>query len=232
MDQEVNSQVPEMPIVEQPVQPALFNQEQVNKMIGREKMSARDAGRREAEAQYQKELEALRGSQQQRNAEVPRDIDANAIYQQVQEKWNAEMQERQMKEHMQVVANKHLQNVEKAKMKYQDFSDVVKNFDASKFPQLTYLVANMEGGDEILYDLSKNPDKIAQLSYTAERDPELAQTILLKLSKSILNNKQAIAEAQEQNVNEPLDRITPSRIAGNNGKMGIRDLRNQPWLRG
>jgi hypothetical protein len=74
--------------------------------------------------------------------------------------------------------------------------------------------------------------KLAGLDRLAERNPRQAQNELMKLSKSILDNKQAKNDAQGQNVSEPLNHLQPTRVSGSNGKMSISDLRNQPWLRG
>lgn len=224
---------------QQEVQPNLFTQDQVNKLIGREKMQAKEAGRREAEERYQREMEAAgRAQQEQRNAEVPRDVDANAIYQQVQERFNRdqerlkqEMHEQQVKQHVTKVANTYQEKFSLGKDAYEDFEDVTKDFDPTAFPQLTFLLAGMDNMADVLYDLSKNPLKLAGIDRLAERNPRQAQSELLKLSQSIGANKQAQAEAQNQNVAEPLDRLKSSRVSGSNGKMSIADLRNQPWLR-
>jgi hypothetical protein len=100
------------------------------------------------------------------------------------------------------------------------------------FPQLTYLVSGMENAADVIYDLSKNPLKLAGLDRLAEKNPRQAQTELLKLSRSITENRQAQSDENSQNVAAPLDRLQPSRVSGSNGKMGISDLRNQDWLRG
>lgn len=221
---------------EQPqIQPVLHTQEQMNKVVAREKMQAREAGRREAEAKYQRDLEqlnAMRSGQEQHNAQVSRDVDANAIYQQVQERFNKEMQEQQLKAQMTQVANNYFSKVAQAKPNYEDFEDVTKDFDPTAFPQLTLLLSGIENAGDILYDLSKNPMKLAGIDRLAEKNPRQAQSELLKLSKSIMDNRQAQSDAQNQNVAEPLDRLQSSRVSGNSGKMSIRDLRNQPWLRG
>ncbi len=213
-------------------QPNLLSQDQVNKIVAREKQRAAESARREAEERHRAELEQMRQSQEQRNAEVPRDMDANAIYQKVQERFNQEMQERQMKDHMSQVANNYLSRVNSAKGSYEDFDDVTKDFDPTAFPQLTYLLSGIENAGDILYDLSKNPLKLAGIDRLAEKNPRQAQSELQKLSQSIASNKQAQSDAASQTVADPLDRLQPSRVAGTNGKMGIRDLRNQPWLKG
>ena len=216
-------------------QEKLFTRDQLAKIVNAESAKAASQAKREAEEKYQRDMEALnaqRSQQEQRNAEVPRDVDANAIYQQVQERFNREMQEQQTKAQMTQVAQNYLQKVAQGKAAYEDFDEVTKDFDPTAFPQLTFLLSGIENAGDVLYDLAKNPLKLAGLDRLAEKNPRQAHNELLKLSKSITDNKQAQADAQSQNVAEPLDRLQPSRVSGSNGKMGIRDLRNQPWLRG
>ena len=56
-----------------PEAPKMLAQDEVNKIVAREKSRAADSARREAEQQYQQQLEALRSQQQQHNAQIPRD---------------------------------------------------------------------------------------------------------------------------------------------------------------
>lgn len=210
----------------------MLSQSQVNKIVQHEKQKVAQSTKRELEERHQRELEALHAQQQQRNENVPRDVDANAIYQQVQERFNQEMQERQLKSEMERVANSYLSKMEQGKTAYDDFEEITKEFDPTAFPQLTYLVSGMENAADVIYDLSKNPLKLAGLDRLAEKNPRQAQTELLKLSRSITENRQAQSDENSQNVAAPLDRLQPSRVSGSNGKMGISDLRNQDWLRG
>ena len=206
---------------------------EVKKIAAREKAEGIARGRREAEEQYKRQLEEIGQNQNQRNAEVPREADVNAMYQQVQERFNKEMQERALQNEMSQIANNYLARVEAGRKNYNDFDEITKGFDPSAFPQLVYLVAGLENAGDIIYDLSKNPSKLVTLNALAEKTPEFARVELQKLSQSINSNREASQEASGQNVNQPLDQLQPSRVsAGNNGKMSIRDLRNQPWLKG
>lgn len=229
------NQVTDNAVIENPIAPEqerMVPQSQVNKIIKQKTYEAAQT-KRELEEKHQRELEAIRAQQTQRNETVPRDVDANAIYQQVQEKFNAEMQQRHLQGEIDRVANTYLSKMEQGKSSYEDFSEVTKDFDPVEFPQLIYLVSGMENAADIIYDLSKrNPEKFAELQNLAEKSPKLAQARLLKLSRSISENRQAQADEQSRNVAEPLDRLQSSRISGSNGKMGISDLRKQPWLRG
>lgn len=209
-----------------------FTRDQVAKMMNAERNKIAENARLQAEEKYKNDLAALQDKQSQRNDSVSKDLDANAIYQQVQERFNSEMKDQQMRQHMSQAADNYLQKVASGKTAYEDFDDVTKDFDPTAFPQLTYMLSGMENGGDVLYDLAKNPSKLAGLDRLAEKNWKLAHSELLKLSKSISDNKQALSDAKDQNVSEPLDRLNPSRVSGSNGKMGIRDLRNQPWLRG
>ncbi len=212
-----------------------LTQSQVNKIVAHEKAKAAQAAKREAEERYQQELESLRNlsaQQSQRNDNVSRDVDANALYQQIQERFNQEMQQKQVEEEMSRVAQSYLAKMQGGSQKYGDFNEVTQEFDPTAFPQLTYLIAGIDNAADVVYELSKNPIKLAGLDRLAEKNPRQAQAELLKLSRSISENDQAKIDAQNQGTAEPLDRLQPSRVSGSNGKMSIRDLRTQPWLRG
>ena len=230
MDEQVNEQVEaQAPIQEQaPQMQNMLPQEQVNKIVAREKQKAAEAARREAEERYQ-----------QMQSQGDRNVDADRIYQQVQERFNAdqqrlkqELEDQRMKEHMGQVANNYLSKLDLAKGSYEDFDAVTKDFDPSEFSKLVYLLSGMENAGHILYDLSKNPMKLGAINNLVETSPKTAQRELLKLSQSITANQQAQNESQSQSTSDPLDRLQPSRIAGSNGKQTVTDLRNQSWLKG
>lgn len=221
------------PTVE-PEKERMIPQSQVNKIIKHKTYEAAQV-QRELEERHQKELEEIKAQQQQqtqRNENVPRELDANAIYQQVQEKFNEEMHQRQLKSEMDRVANSYISKMEQGKTAYDDFEEVTKEFDPTAFPQLTYLVAGIDNAADVIYDLSRNPLKLAGLDRLAEKNPRQAQAELLKLSRSIAENRQAQSDENSNQVAAPLDRLQSSRVSGSNGKPSIRDLRNQPWLRG
>ena len=214
-----------------PEQEKMLSQSQVNKIIKHKTYEAAQV-QREMEERHQRELEEIRAKQAQRNENVPRDVDADALYQQVQERFNQEMEQRRIKDHIDRVSNSYLSKMEQGKGSYDDFEEVTKEFDPTAFPQLTYLVAGMDNAADVIYDLSRNPLKLAGLDRLAEKNPRQAQAELLKLSRSIMENRQAKSDEDSNSVAAPLDRLQSSRVSGSNGKMGISDLRNQPWLKG
>lgn len=215
-----------------PVEP-MVPQSHVNKLLAREAEKSASKARQDAEANYQRQLEALQAKQEQRNAEVPREYDANAIYQQVQEKFNEEMLRKQHEAHVSQVADSYLSKMQQGHSTYgDDFKTAMQDFDPAAFPQLVYLVSGMDNAADIMYDIAKNPMKLASLDALAIKNPRLAHAELTKLSGSIATNKQATQDAGNQETAAPLDRLQPSRTTQGNGKMSISDLRNQPWLRG
>jgi len=214
-------------------QERMLNQAQVNKLIQTAKLATEEQTRAKAEAEFQAKLAQLQGQKQsmQARGEDTREIDVDAVYQQVQERFNREMQERQLKTHMKDVADSYMEKMSGPKP-YDDFDDVTDGFDPGAFPQIVYLVAKMNNAPEIVYELSKNPQKLAYIDSLAKSSPKFAQKELQKIGASIDANKQALMDEQQAKTMPPLNRMTPSLKTGSSGQMSIKDLRNQPWLKG
>lgn len=223
----------------EPMQEKMLPQSEVNKLVGRVKAEAEQKARRQAELEYQQQVESMNRSQTQEQVHGNQQIDANALYQQVRERLNRDeqekekgLQERHIQEEFGRAAQNYLSRVEKGHELYPDFKEVTKDFDPAEFPQLVYLVSGLENAADVVYELAKNPSKLVTIDNLAQRSPRMAQSELQKLAASISVNSKAKQEAEGTNVNDPLDRLQPSRVSGSNGKLGIRDLREQPWLRG
>jgi len=228
---------------EQPAE-KMLTQSQVNAIVQREKQQAATRATQQAELQYQQQMEQMNRQQQapqqppqqqqnmQQGSMQSRDESADAMYQQVQERFNKEMQQRQVESEIAQVAQSYLQKMGSGKDSYEDFDQITADFDPSAFPQLVYLVAGMDNAAEVVYDLAKNPSKLITLDALALKSPRQATAELNKLSQSIRDNRQAQADAGGQQVNAPLDRMQPSRVSSGSGPMSINDLRSQPWLRG
>lgn len=219
-----------------------FSQADVNALVGREKQAAAARARQEVEREYQQRAEQSQMQQQQQMqsqagqqgmpSSGPSQAEADALYQQVQERFNREMQERQFQQEMTNVANAYHSKMDTGRNAYSDFDEVTKEFDPTAFPQLVYLVSGLENAGDIIYDLSKNPSKLATLDALAQRSPRMAQAELGRLSQSISQNSNARQEADQYSTQAPLNPLQPSRVSGSNGQMTVKDLRNQPWLRG
>ena len=88
----------------------------------------------------------------------------------------------------------------------------------------------MDNTPAIIYELRKNPGKLADLAVLVERSPNMARSELTKLSESIKRNDEAKRTLQE--AQDPLNRLKPSPVGADNGKRTIRDYKNSPFLRG
>lgn len=219
----------------------MLSQSEVNSLIAREKQAAANRARQEVEREYQQRLEQMQHQQQaqgggqgdQREHTGPTQAEADSIYQQVQERFNREMQERQFQQEITNIANNYHAKIEHGKKSYEDFDKITENFDPGAFPQLIYLVSGIDNAADIIYDLSKNPNKLAAIDLLAQRSPKMAHAELMKLSGSISQNMQAKSENEQNPVSQPLSPLNPSRTsAGSNGPMSVSDLRGQKWLRG
>jgi hypothetical protein len=221
----------EAPQVEQPAE-KMLTQTQVNNIVQREKQQAAERARRQAEQEFQQQMQQQAEAKQQEMQNQSKEANAEALYQQVQERFNQEMQQKQAEAEIAQVAQMYHQKMEAGKGSYEDFEDITSRFDPTAFPQLVYLISGIDNASDIVYELSKNPSKLVTLDTLAHKSPSHAQAELNNLSQSIRDNKTAQAEASDQQVNAPLDRIQPSRVSSGNGKMSINDLRSQDWLRG
>lgn len=232
-EQELGTVAPESLQMNAPAE-KMLSQSEVNAIIAREKSHAAARARQEAEREYQQRMESQQAQMQQQRHQEPysSEADADAIYQQVQERFNREMQERQFQQEMTNVANAYHAKMDHGRKGYADFDDVTKDFDPTAFPQLVYLVSGVENAGDIIYELSKNPQKLVTLDSLAKTSPRLAQAELVRLSQSITQNAIARQEAEQNTTQAPLSPLQPSRVSGSNGQMTIRDLRSQPWLKG
>ncbi len=215
-----------------------LTQSQVNEIVKREKAAAADKVRRELEA-----LQAQQPSQPQGLGGMPQenmgDIEEK-VFNRILEHANKlkEEEERQAREYhmaqhkakLEEEAGNYLTKVALGKEKISDFEDVMKDFDASAFPQLALLAGRMDNTAEIMYELTKNPEKLARLDHLATRSEKLATKELEKLSQSIAKNEQAMLD--NVTTNAPLSRLKSSTAGADSGKMGLKDYKSADWLRG
>jgi len=98
--------------------------------------------------------------------------------------------------------------------KYPDYQETMSLVDFSKIPNIVEMSTKVNNTADVLYEIAKNPHKLAQLNALSREQPKLAERELLNLSKSILQNQDAI---NQPHANEPLNQIKNSPIGVNNG---------------
>ncbi len=210
--------------------------EQVNEIVRREKAQALERGRKEAQAQYEKELEQYRAANPGIGG-MQQGVDEEKVYQNVYNRMQAE-QEKKRKDDEQAslradadrLAGQYVEKMAIGSTLYEDFEKVTSEFNPSAFPQIVFLAANLDNTAEVMYDLAKNPQKLATIDYLAQRDAKSAYAQLQKLSESIKTNQQA--RDNNPQAMAPLPRIQPSVTAGaDSGGLSVEDYKRMPWLR-
>lgn len=217
--------------------------EQVNEIVKREKGMAAEKVRRELEAKHAEELAHLKSqshkpvqddmsSMEDRiSNRIMTDLMAKAQSEQEAEdkRYQDELKNKQMEEATKIVS-KYSSKMAQGKELFNDFEEVMTDFSPQAFPQLVYMAANEENAPAIMYELAKNPLKLASLQQLAQTHPVLAEKEFKKLAQSVSANQQA----KQDNVSapQPLSRLKSSQSTGvDSGKMSIADFKNADWLR-
>jgi hypothetical protein len=217
-----------------------FTQAQLEDIVKREKARAAESARQKMEAQHREEIERLRaGTEPERGRpgnEVP--LDASAIKQQVYDQFMDDLQkhhleaqrEAEEREAKKIAEQYHLK-MAKGSQLFDDFNEVIGDFKPGEFHNTVFLAAQMDNTNEIMYELAKNPSKLIEIDSLAEKSPSLAMKQLQKLSDSIKANLNA--KLNNVSAEPPLSRLKSSSTVGaDSGKMTLKDLKNQDWLRG
>lgn len=190
----------------------------VQELIKKAKLKGRD-DMMEQLAALQQENERLKSSGQPSMGGMTPQVDPDALRKQVLEDLRAQMQsekEAQAQEQLRSEAEKLAQDFH-VKMKsgsehFEDFNDIMAEFDPSAFPQLVYLANATDNTAAVMYELAKNPSKLATAAVLSERDPRAAQNMINRLSASIRANEEAKAQEAKAQVNAPLNRLQPSPV--------------------
>lgn len=103
--------------------------------------------------------------------------------------------------------------VDDAQKRYPDFDEVTSQVDFSHpdVQRVLHYANTVDNAGDVLYDLAKNPSKIATL---LALPPQLATQEVRKLSGSIVQNQQALASPKP---NEPLSQTRPSNVGVDTG---------------
>lgn len=211
--------------------------EQVNKIVQREKAAAADKARQEAQAQFQQELSQYQAQQKSMGGMTQiaeQEKIKDEIYARIQKEKAEELQSEQQAAYdreINALTDNYLSKMANGKQLYEDFETVTATFEPQAFPHVVVLASQLDNTADVMYDLSKNPQKLVTIAGLAERSPNMAREQLKRLSDSIKQNQQA--KSQNVDAPSPLNAVKPSANAGSDGGgKTVRDLRKQPWLRG
>ncbi len=219
---------------------------QVNELIKKAKRKGEQKMQEQLDAAKQQieQLQAQQGQQQapvqqQQQAQQPQgqNVDAQAIQQQVMQLMQQKMQEDEAKRHKEElekevneVAQQYFGKLAQGKEMFEDFDAVTADFDPAAFPQLVYLATQADNTAAIIYELQKNPAKLAQLSVMVDKSPAQARKMIASLSESIKTNDNAKRSLQE--AQDPLSRLKPSPVGTDSGTKTVRDFKAANYLKG
>lgn len=233
MDQGLENVTPEdgviPPVVEDTTE-KMVKQSDVDKAVKHAKHVAYEQGRKET-------LMQLQSQQPDNNPIAPavNNVPSNLggmqgmTPEQVQQMIAEHEQKQAQQYHAHQIANEFLAKLETGKDKYPDFDKTVESLELSTIPQVVQLANMVDNTSDVMYELGKNPHKVASLlALTQIGNGKLAVSEMQRLSQSIKQNQQAL---QQPIPPEPLSQLRPSNVGTDNGVPSIRDLRKQPYLR-
>jgi hypothetical protein len=199
-------------------QEKLLRQSEVNELVGRVKHEAYSKGMRDAQGNTQQSQGSGLGGMPQITDDHVRQLIAD----------EAQKQSQAAAVH-QVLTNFSNQ-MSTGKGKYSDFDETVGNLgDLKNIPHVVQLATESGIAGDVMYELGKNPGKVATLTTLAYVNPHLAGIEMKKLADSIKTNE---AAAKQPQADEPLDQVKPSTVGTDNGSNAVRDLRKKSWARG
>lgn len=227
-----------------PVQEKMLPQSQVSKIVGREVKEAYERGRRQA----LQELNNPQAVQQPQPTPSPMMQDPQAIPQAAQsapqsmggmQQYSPDQIQRMIDEKIQQQQQAYVQKHE-AKAREQWAANLVNEFngklqrgtdpefdkkidqlDLQTIPEIVQLANATDNTREVMRELADNPAKVGAIIALAQRNPQLANLEMQKLSNSIKLNQQA---ANANQPGEPLGRINPSATGTDSGEMSVKDF--------
>lgn len=199
-----------------------FTQSELNDHIGRAKREAVESYKRQS-MQSQPTTQTDYGVSQPQSAQASpsfssedhiRRIVAEETQRQ-RDAFETQTQQRTQEEQAQALVQKFFGKISTGKEKYQDFDTVTAGLDLRAFPwSVQIMTENVDNTTDVLYELSKDPRKLAQIEWLAERSPQLAVKEAQRLSQSIKDNEAA------KNIKipgEPLSQLRQTNVGLSNG---------------
>lgn len=148
---------------------------------------------------------------------------------QVQKMIEEHTQQKAHQYHAHNIANEFLSKISAGKDKYPDFEETIDALELPTIPEVVQLANSFDNTADVMYELGKNPHKVASLlALSRLGNGKLAYLETKKLSDSIKQNQNAL---QQPVPPEPLSQLKPSNVGTDNGSLSISELRKQSYLR-
>lgn len=213
------------------------SQMDVDLVAKRIRQESYEKGRREALAEFQRSQQGQPSFSPSPSSTPMQTTPMGGMMQVSQDQLNQLIDQRtnELRQHdvARQIANDFISKVSQGSKKYSDFDQVVSDtfgdFGEAGFAEIAKQANGVDNTADVIYELAKNPAKIAEILSFLQHSPRLAGVHLQSLSRSIKQNEDALGQSTAQ---KPLSQIQPSLAGmGNGGEMSIDELRMQDWMR-
>lgn len=203
-----------------PVEQKMLSQEEVNRLIGREKAQAAEQAERRIRAELQTQTAAPTVDKG-----VLYDEFKTKLFEEINEEARQEYEKQQQESH---VRTKHEieSKLRESSKEYEDFDKVVTGFNGNAYRDVLTAANQLPNTGDIVYELAKNPHKAAELQLLVNlNDTGAFNRKLKELSDSLVQNKTAVQNHKK--VNQPLSHLKPSTVGADSGKETFSDLKKR-----
>jgi hypothetical protein len=220
----------------------LLSQDKVNDIVKRVRMEERNKIQRDYGVDLERlKADKLSASQRQESSQeqnAPRDSNnEDVVGRQIEERLLRMANEHKLKveqeaeqSRLQSIADTYYKKMEEGSELFEDFDDVMKDFNPSKNADIIELAHEFDNLPQIMYELANNRTKASELRRLARDDREDAMYELQRLSKSIMHNEKA--QQDYSPARAPLTKHKASNVGADNGTMNLKDFKNASWLKG
>lgn len=227
MSDELNQSVDMSTPVESVPSEKTLRQSEVNEIVGRAKQEA-----------AQKAVENYKKAQQQTNEQASyRDNSpsmsedrirqmAGEEAQRLRDQWMSDAQERSNTESAQRIVKNFYDKMQAGVEKYEDFEKATGDLELRRFPNTVQMLAEyVDNSHDVMYELSKNRAKLAQIEMTAEKFPQEALHALNRIAESIKKNDKV---SGHRTPNSPLSQLRPTTTGTDSGgELSFKDLKSK-----
>lgn len=227
LDREAASSPDPVGSIDEQTQEEMLPKSRVEELVKKAKLKGRDGMQPEIDA-LKAENEALKKAGSMGGMQNP--VDAEAIKAQILDQLKAQFQQANearaaadLDAEAKRIAETYHGKMKSGRDKYEDFDDVMADFNPQMFPNLVYLASQLDNTPDVMRELMQNPQKWSTVTVLSERDPQAAQNYLNRISQSIKANEQA--KAAEKDVAAPLSRMSSSSTGQDSGKLTMADMK-------
>lgn len=223
LDQSKNAPAAIPDVTQDASQEKVLKQSEVNELVGRVKHEAYTKGLRDAQVSIPN---AAPAQQQGQNMGGMPQLTEEQVRQLIAD----EAQKQNSLAAVHQTLSNFAQQMTAGKGKYSDFDETVAKLgNLQNISHIVKMATDTGIAGDVMYELGRNPGKVASLTTLAYINPDLANLEMTKLVNSIKTNEQA---SQAPDVQEPLSQVKPSTVGKDNGSNSVRDLRRKPWAKG